>query len=153
MSKIISKVTEISKPILDSLGLELREAEFVKEAGYYYLRLYIDSPNGITIEDCEAVSRAVDPQLDEFESLFPDEGYSFEVSSAGVERKLKRPSDFERFIGHLVELKTYNSKNGTREHIGTLKSYDNGNVTVEVKGENIEFTKAEVANVRLRLEI
>ncbi|MDR0905968.1 MAG: ribosome maturation factor RimP [Oscillospiraceae bacterium] len=153
MSKIIDTVTDLAKPILAPLGLELWDAEFVKEAGYYYLRVYIDSAKGVSIEDCETVSRALDPKLDEYDALFPEAGYTFEVSSAGAERKLTRPGDFERFLDSLVELKTYKPKNGKREHIGTLKAYNDGDVTLDIKGETFEFTKAEVANVRLRIQI
>ena len=153
MSKIIDTTEKLAKPILEKMSLDLWDAEFVKEAGYYYLRIYIDALDGVTIEDCEAVSRAVDPLLDEYEALFPADGYTFEVSSAGAERRLKRPQDFERFIGSLVELKTYSPKYGRREHVGNLVSYSNGDVAVEVKGEMCEFTQSEVANVRLRIQI
>ena len=153
MSKIIDTVESLVKPILEKMSLELWEAEFVKEAGYYYLRVYIDAPEGVTIEDCEAVSRALDPQLDEYDALFPEAGYTFEVSSAGAERRLKRPQDFDRYIGHLVEVKTYKPKFSRREHIGTLTSYSNGDVAIEIRGEAFEFTKSEVANVRLRIQI
>ncbi|MDR0839404.1 MAG: ribosome maturation factor RimP [Oscillospiraceae bacterium] len=151
MSKIIDTVTALASPVLADLGLELWDVEFTKEAGYYYLRLYIDSPGGVGLEQCEAVSRAVDPLLDEHEELFPDAGYTFEVSSAGAERKLRRPSDFERFLGSLVEIKLYKSKQGKREYIGILKAYDAGDVTLDVKGETVAFTKAEIANARLRI--
>jgi len=153
MSKILDTVAALVTPILEPLSLELWDTEFVKEAGYYYLRVFIDSANGVTIEDCEAVSRALDPKLDEYDALFPEAGYTFEVSSAGAERKLKRPSDFARFINSYVELKTYKNKNGNREHLGTLKAYTDGDVTLEIKGEIVEFTKAEVANVRLRIQL
>lgn len=152
MSKINDTVTRLATPVLTGLGLELWDVEFTKEAGYYYLRLYIDSPNGVGLDDCEKVSRAVDPLLDEYENLFPDEGYTFEVSSAGLERRLYRPSDFERFTGSFVEVKLYSPKFDSREHTGTLKSYDNGTVTITVGDEEREFTKAEVANVRLRIQ-
>jgi ribosome maturation factor RimP len=150
--KIAAAVSQLALPILDGLGLELWDAEFAREAGEYYLRVYIDSPKGIAIDDCEAVSRALEPLLDEREGIFPDEGYTFEVSSAGAERALKRPSDFERFLGSLVEVKLYAPKDGGREHIGTLSSYNDGNVTIETAGGAREFTKSEIANVRLRLQ-
>ncbi|MDR2420917.1 MAG: ribosome maturation factor RimP [Oscillospiraceae bacterium] len=148
--KIADTVAELALPVIEELGFELWDTEFVKEAGSYYLRVYIDSP-GIGIDDCEAVSRALESLLDEREHMFPGEGYTFEVSSAGAERALRRPSDFERFLGSLVEVKLYASKNGKREHIGKLAAYEGGNVTIDIDGETAEFAKSEVANVRLRL--
>ncbi|MDR1328281.1 MAG: ribosome maturation factor RimP [Oscillospiraceae bacterium] len=153
--KIADIVSELALPILKERGLELWDAEFVREAGNYFLRVYIDAPKdvgtGVGIDDCEAVSRALDPLLDERESIFPDEGYTFEVSSAGLERSLRRPSDFERFLGSLVEVKLYGARNGKREYVGLLSGYGGGDVTLDVGGETEKFTKSEIANVKLRL--
>ena len=121
----------------------------MKEAGQRYLRLYIDKAEGISIEDCELISRAVDPLLDEADPI--PESYTFEVSSAGAERTLKRPSDFERFIGSQVEVKLYNMKDGRKEYVGILAAYADGDVTVEQSGKTYTFNKSEVANVRLRV--
>jgi len=106
MSKITDMMSEISAPVLSELGLTLWDVEYVKEAGEWYLRLFVDSPDGADMERCEKVARAINPLLDEREDMFPEGGYMFEVSSAGAERKLKRPSDFERFIGSKVEIRT-----------------------------------------------
>jgi ribosome maturation factor RimP len=145
----------LASPVIEALGLELWDAEFIKEAGSYYLRVYIDAPAGsdraISIDDCEAVSRAMNPLLDEREASFPDEGYIFEVSSAGAERALRRPSDFVRFTGSLVEVKLYGSKNGKHEYVGILSAYSDGDVTLDVDGETMQLLKNEIANVRLRL--
>jgi ribosome maturation factor RimP len=149
--KIAGAVAELISPVLEGLGFELWDTEFVREAGSYYLRVRIDSPEGIGIDDCEAVSRAIEPLLDERERMFPDEGYTFEVSSAGAERALRRPSDFERFLGRLVEVRLYSAKNGKREYVGKLAAYEDGNVAVDMGGETAEFAKSEIANVRLRL--
>ncbi|MDR3210032.1 MAG: ribosome maturation factor RimP [Oscillospiraceae bacterium] len=173
MSKITDTASALAAPILEKLGLELWDVEFAKEAGAYFLRVYIDVPRaadvldgdvgagvtpgdaakGITLDDCEAVSRALDPLLDEHDALFPEEGYTFEVSSAGAERKLRRPSDFARFMGHRVEIKLYKNKFGGREHIGLLRAYDtdSGDITLEAKTGTLAFEKAEIANVRLRI--
>jgi ribosome maturation factor RimP len=150
MSKIIDTVRGFAQPIVEKNGCELWDIEYVKEAATWYLRVYIDSPEGVTLEKCETVSRELDPILDEHEDLIPD-SYVFEVSSAGAERPLKRPSDFARFIGHLVELRLYKSKNGRKEYIGKLVSYDGGDVEIEIAGTVTKFLKAEVANVRLRI--
>ena len=105
MSKITDKVTAIAKPIVEEEGCSLWDVEYVREAGSWYLRLYIDKEGGVSIDDCERISRRMDPILDEADPI-PD-SYVFEVGSAGAERELKRPSDFERFLGSNVEVKLY----------------------------------------------
>ena len=102
------------------------------------------------ITDCEAISRAVDPVLDEKDPIA--ESYHFEVCSAGLERALKRPSDFERFMGSPITVKLYRPRNGLKELPGILRGYDDGRVTVEAGKETITFEKSEVALVRLRVE-
>ena len=149
MSKITDIVAEMAAPVAEKHGCELWDVEYVKEAGSWYLRVYIDCPGGVSIDQCEAVSRELDPLLDERD---PIEGaYTFEVSSAGAERKLTRPGDFERFMGSKVEVRLYSAKNGRKEYVGTLKAYDSGDVTVEVGGADMEFRKSEIAGVRLRI--
>jgi len=150
LSKVIDAVTELAAPIVEKNGCELWEVEYVKEAGGWYLRIYIDRPEGISISDCEAVSRELDPILDEHEDLIPG-SYTFEVSSAGVERRLRRPSDFERFEGHLVEVKLYKSKNGQKVFLGNLVGWINDGVEIDISGKLQRFEKAEIANVRLRI--
>lgn len=151
MSKITDMLTEISAPVLQELGLTLWDTEYVKEAGGWYLRLFVDAPDGADLEQCEKVARALNPLLDEREAMFPDNGYIFEVGSAGAERRLRRPSDFERYIGHKAEIKLYSNKYGGREHVGILEAYDDGAVTLEVGGEGLRFEKQEIANARLRI--
>ncbi|MEG1633708.1 MAG: ribosome maturation factor RimP [Oscillospiraceae bacterium] len=151
MSKIIDTVLELSRPVVESLGCEIWDIEYVKEAGANYLRIYIDKAEGVSINDCEAVSRALDPVLDEADPI-PD-SYTFEVSSAGLERALKRPSDFERFMGERVEVRHYKPVDGAKAHIGLLRAYENGAVTIEVAGKEIKYDKAQVAQVRLRVTI
>ena len=151
MSKIIDAVTELAGPIAQKHGCELWDVEYVKEAGNWILRVYIDSPDGVSIDNCETISRDLDPLLDEREDLFPD-GYIFEVSSAGAERHLRRPSDFERFTGRLVEVKLYKQKNGQKTFLGTLSGSNNGDIDVIISGEAYSFKKDEIASVRLRIE-
>ena len=141
----------LAEPIAKNHGCELWDVEYVKEAGERYLRVFIDSENGVSIDQCEAVSRELDPILDEKDPI-PD-SYIFEVSSAGLERSLKRPSDFERYIGALVEVKLYKAKDGKKEYVGRLSAYDDGNVEISVGENTVRFEKSEVANVRLRVEI
>ncbi len=150
MGKITDTVWSMARPIADELGVEIWDVEYVREAGTNFLRVYIDREEGISIEDCEKFSRRLDPLLDEKEPI--SESYTFEVSSAGAERQLKRPSDFERFIGSNVEVKLYGGKLGRREFIGKLEKYDDGAVEIKcADGTPMRFEKSEVANVRLRI--
>lgn len=114
------------------------------------MRLYIDKPGGVDINDCEAISRAVDPILDEKDPI-PD-SYSFEVCSAGLERVLKRPGDFEQFLGSTVLVRLYKPVDGRKEVVGTLTGYEDGAVTVTVNDSPVRFEKNEVALVRLYVE-
>ena len=122
----------------------------IREGDQRFLRLYIDKDGGVDITDCEAISRAADPILDEADPI-PD-SYHFEVCSAGIERALKRPSDFEKFMGSLIMVKLYRPKNGLKEIPGILRGYEDGRVTVEYAGETLTLEKSEVALVRLRVE-
>ena len=150
MKKITELVAELAAPAVEAQGCELWDVEYVKEAGAWYLRLYLDKEGGVDILDCEAVSRAVEPLLDEAD---PIEGsYTFEVSSAGCERPLKRPSDFERFIGSPVTVRLYQNREGRKEFAGVLRGYDAGAVIIEVGGGELRFEKNEVALCRLRVE-
>ena len=151
MSKITDIVTELARPVAQAAGCEIWDVEYVKEAGTYYLRVYIDKEGGVGIDDCEAVSRALDPILDEKDPI-PD-SYVFEVGSPGIERALKRPSDFERFMGSPVTVKLYSPKIGKKEFIGTLSGYADGQLTVTAPdGTQNTFDKKEYAGVRLRIE-
>ena len=151
MSKITEIVAELSKPICEECGCELWDVEYVKEAGEWFLRVYIDKEGGVSINDCVAVTHALDPILDERDLI--QESYTFEVSSAGVERRLRRDSDFERFMGSFCAVRLYKARDGTKEYTGCLAGYDAGDVTIRLKtGEEIKFTKAEVASVQLRIE-
>ena len=151
MKKVTDIVWELAEPVVKENGCELWDVEYVREAGQWYLRIYLDKAGGVDILDCEAVSRKVSDLLDEVD---PIEGsYMFEVSSAGAERQLKRPSDFTRFMGEPVLVKTYQNRNGQKEFAGKLAGYDNGAVLLDMGGEEPErFEKAEVALVRLRVE-
>lgn len=150
MSRITDTVEELARPVAEELGLEIWFVEYVKEAGTRYLRVYIDKEEGVSIDDCEAFSRALDPLLDEADPI--PESYTFEVSSAGCERVLHRPQDFERYMGSLAEVKHYGPVNGAKAHVGTLSGYEDGAVTLNVQGQEIRFEKAQVAQVRLRME-
>lgn len=150
MKKITDLVAELAAPAVAEQGCELWDVEYVKEAGTWYLRLYLDKEGGVDILDCEAVSRKVSDLLDEAD---PIEGsYTFEVSSAGCERPLKRPSDFARFMGSPVTVRLYQNLDGRKEFAGILRGYDDGAVTIEVGGKELRFEKNQVALCRLRVE-
>ena len=148
--KVTELVASFAKPIVEQHGCELWDVENVREGSEYFLRLYLDKEGGVDINDCEAISRAVDPILDEKDPI--QGSYHFEVCSAGLERALKRSSDFERFMGSNITVKLYRPRNGLKEIPGVLRGYDNGKVTVEAGKETITFEKSEVALVRLRVE-
>ena len=148
--KITEKVWQFAEPLVQAQGCSLWDVEYVREGGEWFLRLYIDKDGGVNIDDCEAVSRAVDPVLDEKDPI--PESYRFEVCSAGLERVLKRPSDFERFLGEPVLVKLYRPKIGQKEFPGVLKGYAGGAVTIDMNGTELTFEKPEVALVRLRVE-
>ena len=148
--KITQQVWQLAQPVVEGFGLKLWDVEYVREGADWYLRLYIDKDGAVDINDCEKVSRAFDPILDEADPI-PD-SYTFEVCSAGCERTLKRPGDFEQFMGSEVLVKLYGPRNGQKEFVGTLKGYEAGTVTVEVGQETMEFTAKETALVRLYVE-
>ena len=150
LNKVTEIVTSLAIPVAEELGLRIWDVEFVKEGGERYLRVYIDKEGGVDINDCESFSRVFDKVLDDKDPIA--ESYIFEVSSAGLERRLYRPSDFESYMGSAVTLKTFSPKNGKKEFWGNLAAYANGDVTLSVDGENITFAKKEIASVRLRVE-
>ena len=148
--KITEQVAAFAQPIVEEHGCSLWDVEYVREGADYILRLYIDKEGGVDISDCEAVSRAVDPILDEQDPI--PGSYQFEVCSAGLERPLKRPGDFIRFLGSPVTVKLYRPHNGLKELPGILRGYEDGKVTIEAGKETITFEKSQVALVRLRVE-
>lgn len=152
MKKITELAAELAAPAAAEAGCTIWDTEYVREAGTWYLRIYLDKPGGVNILDCEKVSRAVEPLLDEAD---PIEGsYTFEVSSAGAERALRRPSDFAQFLGSPVTVKLYRARDGRKEFAGTLRAYNEatGDVTVAVGDTDTVFPKSETALVRLRVE-
>ncbi len=148
--KITELVASFAEPVVREKGCSLWDVEYVREGSERFLRLYIDKEGGVDITDCENVHRAVDPILDEKDPIA--ESYHFEVCSAGLERVLKRPGDFERFMDSPVLVKLYRPRNGLKEIPGVLRGYEDGKVTVEAGKETITFEKSEVALVRLRVE-
>ncbi|MDO5444744.1 MAG: ribosome maturation factor RimP [Eubacteriales bacterium] len=149
MSKITDTVTALVLPIVEAAGCTLWDVEYVREAGNYYLRIFIDKEGGVSIDDCEKVSRELDPVLDEADPI-PD-SYVFEVGSPGAERELKRPSDFEKFIGSEIEIRTYKPVDGQKSFVGILKAFKDGDITFSDGNTDRTLTKAEIAKVRLHV--
>lgn len=146
-----SKTEELLEPIVSEAGFELVDVEYVKEAGTWYLRAYIDKPGGITVDDCEAVSRRFSDILDEKDYI--EDSYIFEVSSPGLGRPLKKEKDFQRSLGEDVEIRTYRPIDGQKEFEGALKAFDKNTVTIayEDDAEQI-FQRSEIALIRLALD-
>lgn len=147
MSKVTEKVEALARPIVEDEGCELWSVEYVREAGSWYLRVFIDKDGGVGIDDCERISRRLDPILDEADPI-PD-SYVFEVGSAGAERELKRPSDFEKFMGSEVEVKLYQPYEGKKSLVGKLEAYENGDITISY----VQLKKSQIAQVKLHISI
>ena len=149
--ELIRRVEEMALPLCEQAGVSLWDVEFEKEGGQYMLTITIDRPEGVDIDQCEQVSRAIDPMLDakEFDSLPP---YTLCVSSAGLERRLKRPEHFERFMGSPVTVGFYKPVDGAKQMEGDLAGYDAGNVTLDLGGPTRVLEAKEIAAVRLRVE-
>ncbi len=138
-------------PILDANGFELVDVEFVKEGGNRYLRAYIDKPGGITIDDCEVVSRSLSDRLDQED--FIEEAYILEVSSPGLGRPLKKERDFARSLGEEVEIHCFRAVDGRKEFDGILKAYDTGTVTIEENGDTERILeRSNIALIRLAFD-
>ena len=152
MKKITELTAELAAPVIAERGCTLWDVEYVKEAGTWYLRVLLDKEGGVDILDCEAVSRRLSDLLDE---AGPIEGsYTLEVGSAGAERALKRPGDFQRYLGSAVLVKLYRNQDGRKEFPGVLAGYDEatGDVTITVGKQEMTFAKKDIALVRLRVE-
>lgn len=139
------------EPIVTGFGFELVDVEYVKEAGTWYLRAYIDKPGGITVDDCEAVSRKFSDILDEKDYI--EDTYIFEVSSPGLGRPLKKEKDFQRSLGEEVEIRTYRAIEKQKEFTGILKEYDKDSVTIAYEDDTTQtFLKSDIALIRLALD-
>ena len=151
MSRLTDQITALASPVIEEEGCTLWDVEYVREAGTRYLRVYIDKEDGVSIDDCERISRRLDPVLDEADPIA--ESYVFEVGSAGADRELKRPRDYEQFMGSEVEVHLYRPVGGSKRHVGVLRSYEDGAVGIEQNGTARRFEKEQVAQVRLYVGI
>lgn len=145
------KAEAMAQPIIDQFGFELVDVEYVKEAGNWYLRFYIDKEGGITVDDCEAVSRIFSDKLDELD--FIEDAYIMEVSSPGLGRPLKKEKDYVRSMGKEVEIRTYRPINKEKEFYGILSAYDESSVTITTEDQKEQtFEKADIALIRLAFD-
>ena len=148
-STTVESVTNLVKPIVEQLGLSLWDVRFVKEGAMWYLRIFIDKADGVTIEDCEKVTRAVDKPLDELDPI--EQNYCLEVSSPGIERELIKNEHFEEFLGAPVMIKLIRpDENHIRELKGTLIANEKDSVTVSLKsGEQKNIMKKDTVYIKL----
>ncbi|MBS5164745.1 MAG: ribosome maturation factor RimP [Butyricicoccus pullicaecorum] len=139
-------------PLCEQVGVSLWDVEFEKEGGQYMLTITIDREDGVDIDQCEKISRAIDPMLDarEFDALPP---YTLCVSSAGLERRLKKPEHFAKYLGEIVEVKFYKAIDGAKTLEGKLMGYDNGDVTIEADGQTTVYEAKDIAAVRLTIAL
>lgn len=151
MKKVTELTAELALPLVEEAGCTLWDVEYVREAGTWYLRVFIDCEGGVNIDQCEAVSRPLSDLLDEHD---PIEGsYVLEVGSAGADRALTKPEHFEKCMGEEVEIRLYRPRDGQKEFHGALTAYENGNVTItQPDGSAITFEKKEIGRVRLYIE-
>ncbi len=141
-------VRDIAKPIADSLGLDLWDVRFIKEGTQWYLRIFIDKKEGISIEDCEAMSRAIDKPLDDVDPI--NQSYCLEVCSPGIERELVRDEHFERFIGADIKIRLIRANSeGKKELYGKLLNISGNIVQIESEGQSINIDKKDTASIRL----
>ncbi|MBQ2473146.1 MULTISPECIES: ribosome maturation factor RimP [Lachnospira] len=140
------KTEMLIKPIIDANKVELFDVEFVKEGSDWYLRVFIDKEGGVTIEDCQNVSRAFNEILDKEDYI--DSEYIFEVSSPGLTRPLKKERDYEKSIGRLIEIKLYSAVDGVKEAEGILKSFDKDTITIEINGQDKNIERKNLSMIR-----
>ena len=146
MANAAEKVYELIKETVEQCGVELWDVRFLKEGASWYLRVFIDKPEGITIDDCTDVSHAVDPIIDEADPI--DVPYYFEVCSPGLERELSKPQHFEKVMGAKIKVKLYKAIDGKKEFIGILNSVNEG-ITLQTEDGEMTFTLKEISKANL----
>lgn len=147
MTNLEKKIEELVEPEIEKLGLELYDVEYAKEGKEYYLRIYIDSENGISIDDCEKVTNVLNDILDKADYI--KEQYYLEVSSAGVEKVLKYDKHFEKNLGKKIEVNLYTKFENKKQYVGVLERYNENEIVILTDDEEISFEKKNVANVKL----
>ena len=145
-----AKTEELLQPLVDAHGFERVEVDYVKEAGNWYLRAYIDKPGGIAVDDCEVISRALSDKLDEEDYI--EDSYILEVSSQGLGRPLKKDKDFQRSIGKEIEVRTFRAIDKQKEFTGILKEFNKDSFTIVIEDNEMTFQRSETALVRLAFD-
>lgn len=148
--QIIEMVEKMALPVVQQAGLELVEIEFVKEGGCWYLRIFIDKPGGVGLEDCRYVSQMIDKLLDEKDPI--PQSYSLEVSSPGIERLLKKQADYSRFAGSLANITTFAPLEGKKKFTGRIMGIREDNVILDTDGSELLIPLERVASARLKVE-
>ncbi len=149
--KIETIAEELAAPIAEQLKFEIVDIEYKKEGANWILRYYIDKPGGISLDDCQIFSEKVSQALDEADPI--KQQYYLEVSSPGLDRPLKKPSDFERFKGRNVEIRLYRAINNKKKYIGELIGLQDNNIIIKIDDEILKFDREDVSIVRLVIEI
>lgn len=150
-SEIVDRVEKMVTAITDEKGYEMVDVEYVKEAGQFYLRVVVDKEGGISLNECEEVSRELSPKLDEND--FIKENYYLEVSSPGIDRALKRDKEFVKYKGRDVEIKLYKAIDGVKQFEGELVCLDEeNNIVVIINNEEMKFNRKDVAIIRLAIK-
>ncbi len=144
------RTEQLLTPIVERFGVEMYDVEYVKEGSNWYLRAFIDKEEGVNINDCENVSRALSDALDTEDYI--EDAYILEVSSPGLGRALKKDRHLEKSLGMEVEVRTYKAIDGQKEFSGILKAYDQETVTIEETNEEHIFRRSEIAQIRLALD-
>lgn len=144
--RVVDKALKIIKPVVEELGYVFVDLEYKKEHGGYVLALTIDKPEGININDCERVSRALDAPLDEYD-ITNGASYSFNVSSYGLDRQFKTDYDFNKHIGKDVDIKFYAPFMNNKNITANLVSFDSDNITVEFNNENVVIERKLIASI------
>lgn len=148
---ITTEIEKLVLPITDANELELVDVEYVKEGGEFFLRIFIDKEDGVSLNECELVTRAINPILDEKDPI--KDNYYLEVSSPGLDRPLKKEKDFLKYQGRDVEIKLYKPINGSKMYEGQLVGLtEDKNIKVIIDNEEIEFDKKDVALTRLAIK-
>ncbi|MCL6634931.1 MAG: ribosome maturation factor RimP [Peptococcaceae bacterium] len=148
--KLADIVEEMALPVVQEAGMELVDVEFVKEGGRWYLRLFIDKPGGVGIEDCRYVSERMDRLLDEKDPI--PHSYTLEVSSPGIDRPLKKREDYERFAGRLANIATFMPFQGKKKWKGRIKGLSGDKLVLEAEGAELFIPLEQVASARLEVE-
>ncbi len=151
MAGIADKIFDLIKPTVESIGVTLWDVRFLKEGASHYLRVFIDKPEGICIDDCTAVSHAIDPVIDEVDPI--DIPYYLEVCSTGIERELSRIEHYEAMLGKMVKLRLYKAFDGSKEVVGVLEGYEDGPIIQTEDGKTVSFNKKEVSKANLKEEV